>query len=88
MNNNDKILMFLIGLGTGAALMYFFDPDRGAGRRSLVRDQAVGLTNDAREAISTTAEDLSNRAYGAAAETTKAVTGTPLDEFGSKSDNN
>ena len=84
MNNNDTIIAFLCGLGAGAALMYFLDPDRGARRRSLVRDKAVGLTNDATEAISGTAEDLSNRAYGVAAETTKAVTGKSIDEFGSE----
>ena len=72
----NEWLMFLAGIGTGAALMYFLDPDRGRGRRSYIRDQAVGLTNDATEAISNTAQDLSNRAYGVAAETRKAVTGS------------
>ena len=86
-HNSEKITMFLCGLGAGAALMYFLDPDRGARRRSLVRDKAVGLSNDAREAISDTAEDLSNRAYGVVAESTKAVTGKPIDEFTSKEDN-
>lgn len=69
-------MMFLAGLGTGAALMYYLDPDRGRTRRALVRDQAVGLTNDASRVISNTAEDLSNRAYGAAIEAKKAVTGS------------
>lgn len=81
MRNNETIVAFLGGIGTGAALMYFLDPDRGARRRSLMRDQAVGLKNDARETISKTAQDLSNRAYGVVAETTKAVTGTLIDEL-------
>jgi hypothetical protein len=72
------LLPFLAGVGTGAALMYFMDPDRGRRRRALLRDQAVGLTNDAREAINATSQDLSNRAYGLYAETRKAVTGTPV----------
>lgn len=83
MNNNDSITAFIVGLAAGAALMYIFDPAKGARRRSLIGDQAVALKNDAAEAISDTAEDLSNRAYGVVAETTKAVTGTPIDELGS-----
>jgi hypothetical protein len=72
------LLPFLAGVGTGAALMYFMDPERGRRRRALLRDQAVGLTNDARQAINSTSQDLSNRAYGLYAETRKAVTGTPV----------
>ena len=75
---NTSLLMFLAGVGTGAALMYFMDPDRGRRRRALVRDQTVGLTNDARQAINATTEDLSNRAYGVYAETRKAVTGSAV----------
>jgi hypothetical protein len=77
MRDNESFMMFLLGLGTGAALMYFLDPDRGRRRRALVRDQAVSLTNDARETIEGTAQDLSNRAYGVYAETRRAV-GSPL----------
>ena len=80
MNNNETIAAFLCGLGTGAALMYFLDPNRGRRRRALVRDKAVALSNDASEAISGTAEDLSNTAYGIMAETNKAITGKPIDE--------
>lgn len=83
MEKNGTITAFLCGLGTGAALMYLFDPARGNRRRALLRDQAVALSNDAGEAISDTAKDLSNRAYGVAAEATKAVTGKPIDEIGS-----
>ena len=80
MRDNETIVAFLCGLGAGAALMYFLDPDRGRRRRALVRDKAVGLSNDASEAISGTAADLSNRAYGLYAETSKAITGKPIDE--------
>ena len=31
----------LIGLGAGAVLMFFMDPQRGRRRRALVRDQVV-----------------------------------------------
>ena len=85
MERNEVMIAFLAGVGTGAALMYFLDPDRGGRRRALVRDKAVGLTNDARQAINAASADLSNRAYGAYAETSKAVTGTPIDETGATS---
>jgi hypothetical protein len=77
MGMNSSLLMFLAGVGTGAALMYFLDPDRGGRRRALLMDQAVSIGNDAREAFDATTEDLSNRAYGLYAETRKAV-GSPL----------
>ena len=82
MRSNESLLIFFAGLATGAALMYFLDSDRGRRRRALVRDQAVGLSNDVREAISDRTQDLSNRAYGLMAEATKAVTGKPIDEIG------
>jgi hypothetical protein len=80
MERSEVMIAFLAGVGTGAALMYFLDPDRGGRRRALIRDKAVGLTNDARQAINAASEDLSNRAYGVYAETSKAVTGKPIDE--------
>jgi hypothetical protein len=80
MERSEVMIAFLCGVGTGAALMYFLDPDRGGRRRALVRDKAVGLTNDARDALNAASEDLSNRAYGVYAQTAKAVTGKPIDE--------
>ena len=80
MERSEVMIAFLAGVGTGAALMYFLDPDRGGRRRALIRDKAVGLTNDARQALNATSQDLSNRAYGVYAETSKAVTGKPIDE--------
>lgn len=80
MRDNEIIIAFLCGLGAGVGLMYFLDSNRGGRRRALVRDKAVGLSNDASEAISGTAADLSNRAYGIMAETGKAITGKPFDE--------
>jgi hypothetical protein len=69
--NHSKMnttLAVLGGLGAGAAAMYFLDPDRGTRRRALVRDKAVGLTNDAKQAITGKAKDLRNRASGLAHE--------------------
>ena len=69
------ILTILGGIGVGAALMYLFDPKGGNRRRALIRDKAVGLTNDAKQAISGKAEDLSNRAKGLIHEAKSAVAG-------------
>jgi Gas vesicle protein len=58
------IFAILAGLGVGAAVMYLFDPDRGNRRRALIRDKAVRLNRQTREAIGGTMKDLSNRAKG------------------------
>ena len=63
-----RALPLLAGLGLGAALMYFLDPDRGPGRRALVRDQTMSaLRHGGREAQGI-AEDARNHAVGTAAE--------------------
>ena len=64
----NQTLAILGGIGAGAAAMYFLDPDRGARRRALVRDKAVGLKNDAEYAIAGKVKDLRNRAQGLAHE--------------------
>jgi hypothetical protein len=69
------LIRLLMGLGVGAALMYFLDPDGGRRRRALARDKAVGLSNDARERLSGAAQDISNRATGMLHEARKTVTG-------------
>lgn len=48
--------------------MYFTDPDRGAGRRALVRDQAVHQLNSKRDAIDVMTRDFMNRARGVQSE--------------------
>ena len=64
MNRNTAIWGTLAGLGAGAAAMYFLDPDRGARRRALVRDQVNSKALKASNAIRGKKEDLANRAYG------------------------
>ena len=58
------IFAILTGLGVGAAVMYLFDPEGGNRRRALIRDKAVRLNRQTREAIDGTVKDLSNRAKG------------------------
>src|SRR5688572_33488946 len=62
------------GVGIGAALMYWLDPDRGRRRRALVRDRAVHLARLARDAAGATGRDLSQRGYGTAASIAGALT--------------
>lgn len=64
----QKHVEFVAGIGTGAALMYLMDPDRGKRRRAMVRDQAVHAFHQAEDAVETTARDLRNRAQGVVAE--------------------
>ena len=68
MNRNTAILGTLAGIGTGAAVMYFLDPDRGARRRALVRDKVQSKALKASRALNATKEDLKNRSYGMAME--------------------
>ena len=59
-----RIFVMLSGLGLGALLMYLFDPQGGNRRRAVVRDKAIKLNRQAREAVVGTAKDISNRAQG------------------------
>jgi uncharacterized membrane protein len=54
----------LFGTGIGAALMYFFDPERGARRRAQLRDRAVSTGGKLRDAADSTLRDIRNRTQG------------------------
>lgn len=66
MNNKAALVG---GLGLGAAIMYFFDPDRGSRRRALVRDKCESAANKTGDYAGKLSRDLRNRAYGVVAET-------------------
>jgi osmotically-inducible protein OsmY len=65
----------LVGVGVGAALMYFFDPDRGKRRRALVRDKVESAGNKAQDYAEKMGRDVRNRAYGVVAETKSILKG-------------
>jgi uncharacterized membrane protein len=65
MKRKEKLLR---GMLLGAGAMYFLDPDRGARRRSLVRDQLVHAGHKVGHGMSSTARDTRNRAAGAVVE--------------------
>ena len=60
----NRIFAILGAVGAGAALMYLFDPNGGRRRRALVRDKAVGISNDVRQTVESKSRDLANRAQG------------------------
>ncbi len=63
-----RLLTFIKGIGVGAGLMYFCDPDRGKRRRARVRDEAIHTTNELGKTVDAATRDLTNRAVGIAAE--------------------
>jgi uncharacterized membrane protein len=64
---------FATGLGIGAALMYWLDPERGPRRRALVRDRAIHAARVSRDAIGATGRDVMHRTYGTAASVAGAL---------------
>lgn len=66
----NKMFAYLLGAGWGAGLMYFFDPEQGKRRRSLISDQMVRVQKSADNAVEMRVRDLRNRMRGITAETT------------------
>jgi len=63
----------LAGLGIGAGLMYFFDPQMGNRRRALLRDRLVSLSNDLNDGLTVAIRDATHRIQGLMAETRSLV---------------
>ena len=57
------------GVGLGAVLMYFFDPDRGKSRRALCRDKVEAAGNKVGSYAEKMSREVSNRAHEIVAET-------------------
>ncbi len=70
---------WLYGLGIGAGLMYFLDPQQGDRRKALVRDQLVRFRDESKDAVDVGVRDLRNRTRGLLAEGIAIVSneGTP-----------
>lgn len=64
----DTRLAVLGALGLGAGAMYLLDPDRGAYRRSLVRDKGVYFFHHTLRLLGKAGRDFSHRGAGAIAE--------------------
>jgi hypothetical protein len=65
MRSQEKLIA---GMIVGAGAMYLLDPDRGARRRSLLRDRGAHLGHKLGNGLAATARDVRNRSAGAAAE--------------------
>jgi BON domain-containing protein len=64
MRGSGKLLS---GVLLGAGAMYLLDPDRGARRRSLMRDQGLRASRKLGQGARAAARDVRNRSAGAAA---------------------
>lgn len=64
----SKIVPFLLGVATGAGLTYVLDPQLGATRRHLARDQVRSAASGARDSVSGTLDHATDRLTGAVAD--------------------
>ena len=71
----SRALKILGGVGAGIAAAYFLDPNKGAERRSALKEKATSLTNDAREALAHKMAEFKETASGYAHEA-KALIGS------------
>jgi hypothetical protein len=60
----NRLFGILVGVGAGLGLMYLLDPERGARRRALIRDKAIGLKNDVAQMAEKQATHMRNKAHG------------------------
>ena len=69
-HRDDSTSTFLMGVATGLAVgalaMFIFDPQQGRRRRAIARDKAMHYSREAGRIVSSTSQDLKNRAYGLA----------------------
>ncbi|HEX6962442.1 MAG TPA: BON domain-containing protein [Lacipirellula sp.] len=66
-------ISFLTGAGFGAGMMYFYDPDCGNRRRSLIRDQLIHACAVCERGADVLRRDASNRMHGIVAEVQSAM---------------
>ncbi len=62
MKKTNQALTILGGIGAGAALMYFLDPERGRTRRDSVKEKATELSNDVKNNVTGYTNDFKDKA--------------------------
>jgi len=73
-NRTRNLIALSVGAaGTGAAMMYLFDPERGKRRRAYVGEKAGRAARVAGREVERNSRDLANRARGAAIEAGKKL---------------
>ena len=60
----NSVLRLAIALATGAAIMYYLDPQTGRRRRALVRDKGVGATHEVEDFARKGSRRIANRVRG------------------------
>src|SRR5512141_145467 len=70
-----KLKTLLVSMGIGAGLMYFFDPQHGERRRTMVRDRANMLVNNMDDSIDMAVEDVRSRVRSVLSEMTARLGG-------------
>src|SRR5919197_3805029 len=70
----DRTMSLFAGIGLGAGLMYYLDPQLGRRRRALLRDQLVSATSRLDDCLGATWSDVRQRGQGLAAETSALFT--------------
>jgi len=70
----------MFGAGIGAALMFVFDPTRGARRRALLRDKLVRISHKTRAIAGATQRDLANRVEGLGSRTRARLSDEEVDD--------
>jgi hypothetical protein len=66
MSRPTNALLFLLGAGAGAGIMYLFDPLAGTRRRARLQDQTASALRRGGRTLGKAARELRNRARGAA----------------------
>lgn len=68
------------GVGIGAGIMFFLDPQMGRRRRALMRDQFVSASSRINHGLDLVARDARQRARGAACEARARLNPEPVDD--------
>jgi len=77
----NRAMCFFGGAALGAVTMYYFDPDRGRGRRAVCEDQWAARGRRAARDLDKAGRDLGHRAQGLAHEAAHLVRGeTPAED--------
>lgn len=63
-----RVNWMIVGIALGAGLMYLLDPDRGRGRRALVRDRARSMVHRTADAVDGKSRHVVNRTRGLVAD--------------------
>jgi len=76
-----KVLHLGVATGVGATLMFLLDPERGARRRAMARDQIAHALRKTRRFASAAGVDLGNRLSGLSARARRTRSADPRERY-------